>query len=192
MTFAAHVTTDTSVTSRIYSVDSNRSCADEALPEPGLRSNPAFADISELGVFLELPRSEIGGETMIHSPATSRVQMGEDTPSDGIQPRDTTPASELLSSVTVEEGSHEWNQSYVPEGNKLQGTIKEDTLLALRTRSRPQTAPIIIDECEGEVRQTNCDVFDSTVIRLLIRQIGKQQCMIDELSSAVKHFLKAR
>ena len=48
------------------------------------------------------------------------------------------------------------NQSNVPEGKKLQGTIKEATPVALRTRSRLQTAPIIIDVCEGEVRQTNC------------------------------------
>ena len=151
MAFAAHVTTDTSVTPRIYSIDSNRSCADEALPEPELRSSPASADIPELGVRIELPRSEKGGETMIHSPATTRSQRGEDTPLDVIQARDTTPASELLSSVTVEEGSQGLNQSHVPEGNKLPGTIKEDTPVALRTRSRLQTAPIIIDECEGEV-----------------------------------------
>ncbi len=78
MAFAAHVTTDTSVTPRIYSIDSNRSCADEALPEPELRSSPASADIPEFGVSLELPRSEKGGETTIHSPATTRSQMGED------------------------------------------------------------------------------------------------------------------
>ncbi len=42
----------------IYSIDSNSSCADEALPEPELRSSPASADIPELGVSLELPRLE--------------------------------------------------------------------------------------------------------------------------------------
>ena len=94
---------------------------------------------------------------MIHSPVITRSQMGEDTPSDGIQSEDTTPASEHMSSVTVEEGSQGLNQSYVPEGNKPHGTIKEATPVALRTRSRLQTAPIIIDVCEGEVRQTNCD-----------------------------------
>ena len=100
---------------------------------------------------------EKGGETMIHSPVTTRSQMGEDTHSDGIQSEDATPASEHLSSVTVEEGSQGLNQSHVPEGNKLQGTIKEATPVALRTRSRLQTAPMRIHECEREVRQTNCD-----------------------------------
>ncbi len=55
MAFTAHVTTDTSITPRFYSVDSNRSCADEPPPEPELRSSPAPADIPELDVSLELP-----------------------------------------------------------------------------------------------------------------------------------------
>ena len=191
MVFAAHVTTDTSVTPRIYSIDSNRSCANEASPEPELRSSPASADIPELDVSLALPCSEKGGETMTHSPVTTRSPMGEDTPSDGIRSEDTTPASEHMSSVTVEEGSQGLNQSYVPEGNKLQGTIKEDTPVALRTRSRLQTAPIIIDEREGEVRQTDCD-RDYELILPFMMQIKKQQGIIDEMKSAVQNFLKVQ
>ena len=128
---------------------------------------------------------------MIHSPVTTRSQMGEDTHPDGVQSEDATPASEHLSSVTVEEGSQGLNQSHVPEGNKLQGTIKEATPVALRTRSRLQSAPIRIDECEGEVRQTDCD-RDYQLILPFFMHIKKQQCIIDELNSAVKHFLKSQ
>ena len=168
-----------------------RSCANEASPEPELRSSPASADIPELDVSLALPCSEKGGETMTHSPVTTRSPMGEDTPSDGIQSDDTTPASEHMSSVTVEEGSQGLNQSYVPEGNKLHGTIKEATPVALRTRSRLQTAPIIIDEREGEVRQTDCD-RDYELILPFMMQIKKQQGIIDEMKSAVQNFLKVQ
>ena len=55
----------------------------------------------------------------------------------------------------MEEGSQAWqglNHNHVPEGNTLQGTIKEATPVAFRARGRLQTAPIRIDECEGEVR----------------------------------------
>jgi hypothetical protein len=128
---------------------------------------------------------------MIHSPVTTRSRMGEDTPLDGIQAEDTTPTSEHVSSVTVEEVSQGLNQSHVPEGEKLLETIQEDTPAALQTRSRLQTDPIIIDVCQGEVRQTNCD-GDYELIQQLTTQIRKQQCMIDKLSSAVKHFLKVQ
>ena len=188
MVFAAHVTMDTSVTPCVHATDSIRSCAYEASPE--LRSSPASADIPELDDSLELPRSEKGGESLIHRPVTTRSQMGENSPSDVIQSEYTNPASDL-SSATVEEGSQGLNQSHVPEGNKPQGTIKEATPVALRTRSRLQTAPIIIDVCEGEVRQTNCD-GDNELIQQLTTQIRKQQCIIDEMSSAVKHFLKVQ
>ena len=77
--------------------------------------------------------------------------MGRNSPSDVIQSEYTNPASDL-SSATVEEGSQGLNQSHVPEGSKPQGTITEATPVALRTRSRLPTAPIIIDECEREVR----------------------------------------
>jgi hypothetical protein len=53
MVFAAHVTTDTSVTPRINSIDAIRSCAYEASLEPQLRST---ADIPELDVSLKLSR----------------------------------------------------------------------------------------------------------------------------------------
>jgi hypothetical protein len=39
------LTTDTSVTPRIYFIDSNRSCAYGASPEPELRLSPASTDI---------------------------------------------------------------------------------------------------------------------------------------------------
>jgi hypothetical protein len=83
--------------------------------------------------------------------------MGQDIVSDGIRSEDTSPPSEYLSSLTVEEGSQALNQGNVPEGNKLQGTIKEATTVALRTRRRLQTPPIRLGECKEEVRHTNYD-----------------------------------
>jgi hypothetical protein len=47
----------------------------------------------------------------------------------------TTPASEYLSSMMVEEGSQGLNQANVQEGNKLLGAIKEGTSVALQTKS---------------------------------------------------------
>ncbi len=73
----------------------------------------------------------------------------------------------------------DWTRVMFPEGNKPQGTIQEATPVALQTRSRLQTAPIIIDVCEGEVWQTNCN-RDYELIQPLTTQIRKQQqCMID-------------
>ncbi len=59
----------------------NRSCAFEAFLE--LRSSTTSADTSEQ------PRSEKGGDTTIHSQVTTRVQMGDDTASDGVVSEDT-------------------------------------------------------------------------------------------------------
>ena len=67
----------------VWSICLNRSCACKAFPE--LRSSPNSADISEL----ELPCTEKGGDTMIHSQVTTRVQMGDDTAPDGVVSEDT-------------------------------------------------------------------------------------------------------
>jgi hypothetical protein len=101
MGFPSHDTSATHMCPNVNSIGgtwatmSNRSCAFGAVPE--LRS-PDSVDIPELE--LELPCSEEGGETIIHSKVTTKFQMGQDIVSDRIQSEDTTPASEYLSSVT--------------------------------------------------------------------------------------------
>ncbi len=59
----------------------NRFCAFEAFPE--LRSSTTSADTPEK------LRLEKGGDTTIHSQVTTRVQMGDDTASDGMVSEDT-------------------------------------------------------------------------------------------------------
>ena len=68
----------------VWSICLNRSCACKAFPE--LCTSPNSADIPELEL---LPCSEKGGDTMIHSQVTTRVQMGDDTAPDGVVLEDT-------------------------------------------------------------------------------------------------------
>jgi hypothetical protein len=87
-------------------------------------------------------------------------------------------------------------QGSVSEGNELQGAIINDvTLVALRTRRRQQyAAHIRVDGCEGDLRQdTNRnESADKELILQLTTQNKEQQHMIDELSSAIKDFLKVQ
>ena len=84
---------------------------------------------------------------------TPRVQFIRGTSSSGIESEDTTTrtASHNQSPVTIdEEGSQGLTQVPVPEGPKQQGTIKEVTPVALRTRScRHQKESFIIEKDKG-------------------------------------------
>ena len=85
------------------------------------------------------------------------------------------------------------DQSSVSEGIELQGTIKDVTPVALRTRScRQQTSSIRIDGNKGEFGKDTNRNNDKDLIRRLITQNKEQQHTIDELSSAVKEFLKVQ
>jgi len=168
----------------------NRFCAYGAFPE--LRSSTTSADTSE-----EV-RSEKGGDTTIHSQVTTRVQMGDDTAPDGVVSEDTINGlpSECQSSTDDNEGDQGLIQ--VPcqgsdsEGNEQQGLINDVTPVALRTRRRLQTAPIRIDRGEGELEQDTIRNEDKELIRQLTTQNKELQQMMDELSSALKDFLKVQ
>ena len=92
MSFPTRVTMNTPATSSCYCVSRqkrdalcvllHRFCAYGAFPAE-LRTSPNSAD------FPEQPCSEKGGETMIHSQVTTRVQMGDYTTSDGVMLKDT-------------------------------------------------------------------------------------------------------
>ena len=75
---------------------------------------------------------------------------------------------------------------------QIQGTIPEDTPVALRTRrSRQQTAPIRTKDDGGKLLQaTNNRNKDNELIRQLEAKIMDQKNTISELSSAVECFLK--
>ena len=94
---------------------------------------------------------------MIHSQVTTRVQMGDDTAPDGVVSEDTINGlpSECQSSTDDNEGDQGsvLSQASDPEGNEQQGPINDVTPVALRTRRRLQTAPIRIDDGEGELEQ---------------------------------------
>jgi hypothetical protein len=95
--------------------------------------------------------------------------------------------------IDYEEGSQELDQSSVSEGIELQGTIKDVTPVALRTRScRQQTSSIRIDGNKGEFGKDTNRNHDKELIRRLITQNKELQNTKDELSSAVKEFLKVQ
>jgi hypothetical protein len=107
------------------------------------------ADIPEL----ELACSE-KGDTLIQSPVNTSVQMGDDTAPDEVVSEDTInglPSYRQSCEADDDEGDQGLIQGLVSEGNKLQGAIKDDTPVPLRTGGRQQAAPIRIDGCEGEL-----------------------------------------
>jgi hypothetical protein len=82
-----------------------------------------------------------------------------------------------------EEGSQELDQSSVSEGGELQGTIKDVTPVAIRTRScRQQTSSIRIDGNKGEFGKVTNRNDVKELIRRLITQNKDQQSTIDELT----------
>ena len=141
-------------------VQLNRFCAFEAFPE--LRSSTTSADTSEQ------PRSEKGGDTMIHSQVTTRVQMGDDTAPDhgGVVSEDTI--NGLPSECQSSTDDNEEDQGLIPSQgsdsneNEQQGPINDVTPVALRTRRRLQTASIRIDVGEGELEQDTTRNEDKT------------------------------
>jgi hypothetical protein len=95
--------------------------------------------------------------------------------------------------IDDEEEFQELDQSSVSAGNELQGTIKDVTPVALRTRScRQQTSSIRIDGNKGEFGKDTNRNDDKESIRFFIAQNKEQQNTIDELGSAVKEFLKVQ
>jgi hypothetical protein len=91
------------------------------------------------------------------------------------------------------EGPQALNQSSAPEGNEQQGAIKECTPVALRTRScRQQESSIRNKSGKGEFGQDTERNEDKELIQLLTTQNKEQQNTIDELSSAVKEFLRVQ
>ena len=77
--------------------------------------------------------------------------------------------------------------------NLIQGTITEDTTVALRTRSgRQQSVPISTNDGKGDSFQATHQEpnNDSDLIRQLKKKIKEQENSIRELSSAVERFLK--
>ena len=108
--------------------------------DPSGRSAYFAQDISE-SLSAQLQCSEKGGElgdTTIQNTMTPRVQFNRGLSSSGIESEDTTTrtASHYQSPVTIdEEGSQGLTQVPIPEGPEQQGTIKEVTPVALRTRS---------------------------------------------------------
>jgi hypothetical protein len=85
------------------------------------------------------------------------------------------------------EESQQWDQI------QIQGTITEGNPVALRTRRcRQQKAPNRINGDEGEsfcVTTQDRDM-DNELVRQLKTKIKEQESSINELSSAVEHFLK--
>jgi hypothetical protein len=165
----------------------NRFCAFTAFPE--LRSSTTSADTPE-----QL-RLEKGGDTTIHSHMTTRVQMGDDTVPDGVVSEDTINGlpSVCQSSTDDNEGDQGLSPSHGsdPEGNEQLGPTNDATPVALRTRRRLQTAPMRIDGGEGELEQDTTRNQEE-LIRQLTTQNKELQHMIEELSSALKDFLKVQ
>ena len=201
MSFPTRVTMNTPATSPCYCVSRqkrdalcvliHRFCAYGAFPAE-LRTSPNSAD------FPEQPRSEKGGETMIHSQVTTRVQMGDGSAPDGVVSEDTInglPSDCQSYETDDDEGNQGLTQRSGSEGNELQEAITDVTPVALRTRRRQQhAAQTRIDGCEGDLRQdTNRNESeDKELIRRLTTQNEEQQHMIDEFSSGIKDFLKVQ
>ena len=166
--------------------------------DPSGRSAYFAQDISE-SLSAQLQCSEKGGElgdTMIQNTMTPRVQSNRGLSSSGIESEDTTmrTASHYQSPVTIdEEGSQGLTQVPVPEGPKQQGTIKEVTPVALRTRScRHQKESFRIEADKGNDGNDTTRIYRNKdrIIQQLLMKTKEQQNTIDELSSAVREFLK--
>ena len=177
-----HVTLNTSASAMSPCVDisgPNRLCACEA--PPVLRTGFS-KDLSE-----QLQCSEKGGEIDTRHKSTSKTAvrlMDRSIASGGVATTDTimSTTSSCLSSMTeVREESQQLNPI------KIQGTITEDTPVALRTRRRrQQTVPIRTKVDGGDLFQATKDQNkDNELIRQLKAKIMDQENTISELSSAV-------
>ena len=130
------------VNESIGSICLHRSCARKAFPE--LRTSINSKDIPEL----ETPRSEKGGDTMIHSQVTARVPMGNDTASDHGEVVSEDTINGLPSECQSSTGDNEGDQGLIPSQgsdsneNEQQGPTNDVTPVALRTRRRLRTASI--------------------------------------------------
>jgi hypothetical protein len=80
----------------------------------------------------------------MHSQSTELIQMDQDTtPEECRQPEKIQHSFIASHVIDDEEGSQELDQSLVSEGIKIQGTIKDVTPVALRTRSCQQQTSFI-------------------------------------------------
>ena len=182
-----HVTLNTPASAMSPCVDitgPNRLCACEAVPV--LRTGFS-KDLPE-----QLQCSEKGGEIDTRHKLTSSnaVRLKDRSiASEGVIPTDTimSTTSSCLSSMTeVREESQQLNPI------QIQGTITEDTPVALRTRrSRQQTVPIRTKDDGGDLFQaTKNQNKDNELIKQLKAKIMDQENTISELSSAMESFLK--
>ena len=182
-----HVTLNTSASAMSPCVDitgPNRLCACKAVPV--LRTGFS-KDLPE-----QLQCSEKGGEIDTRHKLTSSnaVRLRDRSiASRGVIPTDTimSTTSSCLSSMTeVREESQQLNPI------QIQGTITEDTPVALRTRrSRQQTVPIRTKDDGGDLFQaTKNQNKDNELIKQLKAKIMDQENTISELSSAMESFLK--
>ena len=182
-----HVTLNTSASAMSPCVDitgPNRLCACEAVPV--LRTGFS-KDLPE-----QLQCSEKGGEIDTRHKLTSSnaVRLRDRSiASEGVIPTDTimsTTSSCLSSMKEVREESQQLNPI------QIQGTITEDTPVALRTRrSRQQTVPIRTKDDGGDLFQaTKNQNKDNELIKQLKAKIMDQENTISKLSSAMESFLK--
>jgi hypothetical protein len=142
------------------------------------------------------PRPVKGGDTTIHGQSTEKIQVVQDSIFEGGESGDTVERrlTYCQSRDTDDnEGPQELNQSSAPEGNEQQGAIKECTPVALRTRScRQQESSTRNNSGKGEFGQDTNRSEDKELIRRLTTQNKEQQNTIEELSSAVKEFLRVQ
>ena len=194
MRFPTHVTMNTYATSARFCAYADRSCNRLCTPEelPGvLRTGPYSEIVPE-----HLPRSEKGGDTTIHGQSTEMIQAVQDSTFEGGESGDSVERRLIYCQsrdTDDNEGPQALNQSSAPEGNEQQGAIKECTPVALRTRScRQQESSIRNKSGKGEFGQDTERNEDKELIQLLTTQNKEQQNTIDELSSAVKEFLRVQ
>jgi hypothetical protein len=117
----------------------------------------------------------------IHSQSTESIKMDQDTtPEECRQPEKIQHSFIPSHAIDNEEGPQELDQSSVSEGIKLQGTIKDVTPVALRTRScRQQTSSIRIDGNKGAFGKDTNRNNDKELIRRLGTQNKEQPNTID-------------
>ena len=147
-----HVTLNTSASAMSPCVDisgPNRLCACEA---PSVLRSGFSKDLSE-----QLQCSEKGGEIDTRHKLTSKTAvrlMDRSIASGGVIPTDTIMSTSCTTSSCLSPMTEVREESQQLNPIQIQGTITEDTPVALRTRrSRQQTAPIRSNDDEGDLFQ---------------------------------------
>jgi len=135
----------------------------------------------------QLQCSEKGGEIDTRHKSTTRNAVGSknrSSASGGVISKDTIKRTTSNCLSTMTEGREE-SQQLNP--TQIQGSITEDTPVALRTRrSRQQTVPIRTKDDRGDLFQaTKNQNKDNELIKQLKAKIMDQENTISELSSAM-------